>query len=243
MKVERNNPTRPTRSVAQAAYAKRIEATEGGAAAEATGPSASVLGIPEAEFTPRVRDAIMGLMGEVDNLRRELNQTRAKLDEVEKAADQDVMLPLLNRRAFVRELTRYIAVTGRYNTPASLIYFDLNHLKKTNDTHGHAAGDAVLSHFADVLLKHVRDTDCVGRLGGDEFGVLLSHASHEHALRKADALAEKLKSSPTKWQGQDIFVSFAYGAFQLQSGDNPDTAMARADEAMYAQKKQNRSAE
>ena len=52
------------------------------------------------------------------------------------------MLPLLNRRAFVRELTRYIAFTGRYNTPASLIYFDLNHLKKTNDTYGHAAGDA-----------------------------------------------------------------------------------------------------
>jgi diguanylate cyclase (GGDEF)-like protein len=243
MKVERNNPTRPTRSVAQAAYAKRIEATDGAGAADALTPSATVLGIPEAEFTPRVRDAIMGLMGEVDSLRRELYQTRSKLDEAEKAADQDVMLPLLNRRAFVRELARYIAVTGRYNTPASLIYFDLNHLKKTNDTHGHAAGDAVLAHFADVLLKHVRDSDCVGRLGGDEFGVLLSHANQEQALRKADTLAEKLKSSPTRWEGQEIFVSFAYGAFQLQSGDNPDTAMARADQAMYAQKKQNRTAE
>lgn len=243
MKVERNNPTRPTRSVAQAAYAKRIEAADGAAASGALTPSASVLGIPEAEFTPRVRDAIMGLMGEVDSLRRELTQTRAQLDEAEKAADQDVMLPLLNRRAFVRELARYIAVTGRYNTPASLIYFDLNHLKKTNDTHGHAAGDAVLTHFADVLLKHVRESDCVGRLGGDEFGVLLSHANQEHALRKADALAEKLKSSPTKWDGQDIFVSFAYGAFELKSGDNPDVAMARADEAMYAQKKQNRATE
>lgn len=240
MKVERNNPTRPTRSVAQTAYAKRIEATEGAGSADAAGSTASVLGIPETEFTPRVRDAIMGLMGEVDTLRRELNQTRAKLDEAEKTADQDVMLPLLNRRAFVRELTRYIAVTGRYNTPASLIYFDLNHLKKTNDTHGHAAGDAVLGHFADVLLKHVRDSDCVGRLGGDEFGVLLSHANQAQALKKADTLAEALKSSPTKWDGQDIFVSFAYGAFELQSGDNPDTAMARADQAMYAQKKLNR---
>src|SRR5688572_18840753 len=100
MKVERNNPTRPARSVAQTAYAKRIEATESAGSAEAVGLTASVLGIPEAEFTPRVRDAIMGLMGEVDTLRRELNQTRAKLDEAEKTADQDVMLPLLNRRAF-----------------------------------------------------------------------------------------------------------------------------------------------
>ncbi len=103
----------------------------------------------------------MGLMGEVDSLRRELNQTRTRLEEVEKTADQDQLLPLRNRRAFVRELARYIAFTGRYNTPASLIYFDMNLLKKVNDTYGHAAGDAVLQHFADVLLQHVRDTDCV----------------------------------------------------------------------------------
>ncbi|HMH64184.1 MAG TPA: GGDEF domain-containing protein [Rhizomicrobium sp.] len=242
MKVERNSPSRPARSVAQAAYARRIEATDSLADVDAVMPAASVLGIPEAEFTPKVRDAIMGLMSEVDSLRRELTQTRARLEDVEKTADQDGMLPLLNRRAFVRELTRYISFTGRYNTPASLIYFDLNHLKKTNDELGHAAGDAVLAHFADVLQAHVRDSDCVGRLGGDEFGVLLSHANQEQALKKADGLAEALKGSPTLWNGHSIPVSFAYGAFELQSGDNPDLAMARADQAMYAQKKLQRSA-
>lgn len=241
MKVDRNSPVRPARSVAQAAYARRIEASDGVGRVDAVTPAASVLGIPDAEFTPRVRDAIMGLMTEVDSLRRELTQTRARLDEVEKTADQDGMLPLLNRRAFVRELTRYIAFTGRYNTPASLIYFDLNHLKRTNDTHGHAAGDAVLTHFASVLLGHVRDSDCVGRLGGDEFGVLLSHANQEQALKKADTLAEALKASPTIWNGETIPVSFAYGAFELKSGDSPDLAMARADQAMYAQKKMQRA--
>ncbi len=242
MKVERNSPARPARSVAQTAYARRIEAAGGIGGADSVDASASVLGIPENEFTPRVRDAIMSLMSEVDNLRRELTQTRSRLDEVEKKADQDGMLPLLNRRAFVRELTRYIAFTGRYNTPASLIYFDLNYLKKTNDELGHAAGDAVLAHFSDVLQAHVRDSDCVGRLGGDEFGVLLSHANQEQALKKADALADALKASPTLWNGHSIPVSFAYGAFELKSGDNPDTAMARADQAMYAQKKSQRAA-
>jgi len=242
MKVERNSPSRPARSVAQSAYARRIEAAGGVTSVDAVLPTANVLGIPEDEFTPKVRDAIMGLMNEVENLRRELGQTRARLDEVEKTADQDAMLPLLNRRAFVRELTRYIAFTGRYNTPASLIYFDLNHLKKTNDTYGHAAGDAVLSHFADVLQAHVRDSDCVGRLGGDEFGVLLSHANQEQALKKAATLAAAIEASPTNWNGDRIPISFAYGAFELKSGDNPDTAMARADQAMYAQKKAQRSA-
>jgi len=242
MKVERNSPVRPARSVAKAAYARRIEASGGIDSVDAVMPAASVLGIPDTEFTPRVRDAIMGLMGEVDTLRRELTATRTRLEEVEKTADQDGMLPLLNRRAFVRELARYIAITGRYNTPASLIYFDLNYLKKTNDELGHAAGDAVLSHFADVLGAHTRDTDSVGRLGGDEFGVLLSHANQEQALHKADRLAEALKASPTLWNGHVIPVSFAYGAFELQSGDNPDLAMARADQAMYAQKKSQRNA-
>ena len=242
MKIERSSATRAPRSAGATAYARRVEAAAAVAAVEEAMP-ASVLGIPEQEFTPRVRDAIMGLMGEVDTLRRELSQTKARLDEVEKAADQDQLLPLLNRRAFVRELTRYIGFTGRYKTPASLIYFDLNHFKQINDNHGHAGGDAALKHFAETLLSHVRDSDCVGRLGGDEFGVLLTHADQETALKKADVLAQALHAAPTQWNGQEIVVSFSYGAFELKAGDNADQAMARADEAMYAQKRAGRAAE
>ena len=241
MKVERPSPVRPARAVA-AAYARRVEAAAAIDAVEQIVP-AIVLGIPEAEFTPRVRDAIMGLMSEVDTLRRELSQTRARLDEAERAADQDHMLPLLNRRAFVRELARYIAFTGRYNTPASLIYFDLNHLKTTNDTLGHAAGDAVLAQFSTVLLAQVRESDCVGRLGGDEFAILLSHANQEQAVKKADVLAEAVKAQPAQWNGHSIPVSFAYGAFELKPGDNADIALARADEAMYAQKRASKTEE
>ena len=242
MKIEGNRSTGAVRSVAAAAYARRTGTAEAAGATEPAEAVTSVMGIPESEFTPRVRDAVMGLMQEVESLRRELQEPRSGRDEVEKAADRDGMLPLLNRRAFVRELARYIALTGRYNTPASLIYFDLNDLKRTNDTHGHAAGDAVLAHFADVLVAHVRESDSVGRLGGDEFGVLLSHANLEQASKKADALAEALQGSPTRWLGKTIPVSFAYGAFQLNPGDNPDLAMARADEAMYRQKRQAKTA-
>src|SRR5215467_7953058 len=95
--------------------------------------SASVLGIPEQEFTPRVRDAIMTLMHEVDVLRRELDQTRSRLDDLVKAADQDMLLPILNRRAFVRELSRFIGFAERYGTPSSVVYFDLNNFKHIND--------------------------------------------------------------------------------------------------------------
>lgn len=242
MKIEPSRATRAPRSAGAAAYARRVEAAAGVSSVDEIAPT-SVLGIPEAEFTPRVRDAIMGLLSEVDTLRRELTQTRARLDEVEKAADQDQLLPLLNRRAFVRELTRYIGFTDRYKTPASLIYFDLNQFKQINDNHGHAGGDAALKHFAETLLSHVRDSDCVGRLGGDEFGVLLTHADQDTALKKADVLAEALRATPTIWNGAPIVVGFSYGAFELKAGDNADQAMARADEAMYAQKRAGRAAE
>ncbi len=234
MKVDRVNTLTRSRAVGAAAYARQAESVS---ALEPVAASASVLGIPESEFTPRVRDAIMTLMGEVDTLRRELQQTRVRLDEAEKAADQDHLLPLLNRRAFVRELTRYIAFAGRYGTPASLVYFDLDGFKLVNDTFGHAAGDAVLEHFSKILLANVRDSDVVGRLGGDEFGVLLSHANQDQAHKKADSLARDLNQSHALWQGRAIPASFSYGAFELKAGEDAATAMARADEAMYAQKR------
>lgn len=237
MKIERTGPARATRATGAAAYARQAESLAAPVSPATAGATASVLGIPESEFTPRVRDAIVTLMGEVDSLRRELQATRNRLDEAEKNADQDQLLPLLNRRAFVRELTRYIAFAGRYGTPASLIYFDLNGFKAINDSYGHAGGDAVLKNFAGVLSDNVRDSDCVGRLGGDEFGVLLSHADQAQAHKKADILAEKLRAAPTSWASKSIPVSFAYGAFELKSGDDADLAIARADEAMYAHKR------
>lgn len=239
MKIDKTGSPSNIRATGAAAYARQAKAVE---AVQAPAPltSASVLGIPEVEFTPRVREAIITLMGEVDNLRKELQKTRDRLEEVERYADQDHLLPLLNRRAFVRELTRYISFAGRYGTPATLLYFDLDGFKQVNDSYGHAAGDAVLGQFANVLLSQTRDSDVVGRLGGDEFGVLLAHANVEQGRRKADQLAERLKASPASWQGKEIPIAFSYGAFELKGDDTPDMAMARADEAMYAQKRAGR---
>lgn len=236
MKIDRTGRAQLASRVGAAGYARRAETPAPAANAEVASVT-SILGIPEDEFTPRVRDAIMGLMQEVDSLRRELGQVRERLDTAERDADQDHLLPLLNRRAFVRELTRSIGLASRYGTASSLIYFDLDGFKQVNDTHGHAAGDAVLNHFAQTLMEHVRDSDVVGRLGGDEFGVILSHASQIVAHKKAATLAETLASVPARWDGQTIPVGFSYGTFELISGADADNAIARADAAMYAQKK------
>lgn len=198
---------------------------------------ADVLGIPEAEFTPRVRDAIVMLMAEVDRLRQELEQVKKRLTAAETEADQDDLVPVLNRRAFVREMSRIMSFGERYDLAASLIYFDLDGFKAVNDTYGHAAGDAALIHVAGLLTTNVRESDVVGRLGGDEFGVILAKADIGQAQKKATSLANLFEARPFVWEGRALSLSIAFGVCMFQRGDSVASAMANADKAMYASKR------
>jgi len=218
----------PTRRAGSAAGVQSVRATH---------DVSAVLGIPEAEFTPRVRDAIMVLMAEVDRLRQQLELIKKRLEAAETEADQDDLLPVLNRRAFVREMSRIMSFGDRYDLAASLIYFDLDGFKAVNDSFGHAAGDAALLHVAGLLTANVRESDVVGRLGGDEFGVILAKADIAQAQKKAATLAELFAAKPFTWEGRVLPLSFAFGVCMFQKGESVASAMANADKAMYASKR------
>ena len=218
-----------------AVYTRTAEAVAP-AATRPAADSASVLGIPDQELTPKVRNAIMRLMAEVDALRRDLERSRERIAYLERLADQDALAPVANRRAFVRELSRVMAFSERYNAPASIIYFDVNGLKPINDTWGHPAGDAALMRVADVLVDNVRESDIVGRLGGDEFGVILSQADEATASEKARALVATIEAKPLDWQGEPIPIHVSYGVYTFRGGDSAGEALAAADRAMYAHK-------
>jgi diguanylate cyclase (GGDEF)-like protein len=113
-----------------------------------------------------------------------------------------------------------------------------------NDTYGHAAGDAVIAHVARILVLHVRDSDIVGRLGGDEFGVILAYPDEAGAREKAESLAQAVSAEPVDWNGVTIPASVSWGVHTFRSGDNAGQALdaaaqaiEAADRAMYAQKK------
>lgn len=216
--------------------ARYAAATQQAAAPATAADKATVMGIPEAELTPKVRAAIMTLMEEVQNLRRDLDKAQAKLGQLEQLADQDALAPVYNRRAFVRELNRVISFSQRYSAPSSLIYFDINGFKKINDEHGHAAGDAALLHVAQTLLAHVRESDTVARLGGDEFGVILAQSDDVQAAQKARLLADRIAARPVEHQGAAFTVTVAFGAATFRPGEDADAALAAADRAMYAHK-------
>jgi diguanylate cyclase (GGDEF)-like protein len=181
-------------------------------------------------------------MTEIDRLRRELGRTQARLGEVERMADQDALVPLNNRRAFMREMSRVLHFAGRYGSQASLIYLDLNGLKQINDTLGHAAGDAAISKVAELLKHSVRDFDVVGRLGGDEFAVVLAQTPLDQARDRAEQLAGTIRATTIPWHEHLIKLDTAYGVYPLEVDADPAAALAAADRAMYAQKQRMKQA-
>jgi diguanylate cyclase (GGDEF)-like protein len=236
MKITDAKPLAGARPVASAAAAK----VRAGQTSVAQGPvdSASILGIPEAEFTPKVRDAIMGLMREVDRFRQELERAKSRIDHLEKLSENDPLTPILNRRGFIREMTRVKSFVDRYETPAALVFFDLNNFKPVNDTYGHAAGDEVLQRVAEILVENTRDSDVIGRLGGDEFGVILVNNRADVAATKAQKLADAIATLRFAAKGAEYGVTASYGVYIFEPGDDPAQALAKADEAMYASKRQ-----
>ena len=208
-----------------------LQRAAGGPAQAMRAPdSAAFLGLGEDDLTPAVQAALGQLFTEIDELRKEVARLRAHLAEAEDLADSDVLTPLLNRRAFVRELGRARTFAGRYGFPASLVYFDLDGFKALNDGHGHAAGDAALMAVAERLIANVRDSDIVGRMGGDEFAVVLVQTDRATAETKAAILADAIETA-----GPGLRVS--YGVRELDPEVEPETLIADADAAMFAAKR------
>jgi diguanylate cyclase (GGDEF)-like protein len=199
-------------------------------------PNGDRLGIPKDELTPNVLQALTRMQAQIDALRADRASLGARLRQAEDLADTDTLVPVFNRRAFVRELTRVMSFAQRYDVQASLVYFDLDGFKQINDRFGHPAGDAILKAVGTVLLTHIRESDLAGRVGGDEFAVILAKAGPIDARQKGQQLADAIREIRVPHLGQMLSVGAAFGAYTFAPNDTPEQALSRADEAMYAQK-------
>ena len=182
------------------------------------------------------RAIVMRLAAEVDALAAELKASHARITDLEARVDIDPLTDTLNRRGFERELNRSLAYVKRYGTSAALVYVDLDQFKPVNDRHGHAAGDAVLKAVAAALVRNVRASDVVARMGGDEFAVLLWNVHGPAAADKAAALETAVYSTPVSWGVSTLVVGASAGVALLGALDAPADVLARADAAMYARK-------
>lgn len=181
------------------------------------------------------------LRAEIGRLKRELASAQARITELEARADVDPLLDVLNRRGFERALARLLAHMRRYGTPAALMFIDLDGFKAVNDAHGHAAGDMLLRAVAAELAAHVRASDLVGRLGGDEFGVLLWNIGAAPAEAKARDLETLIGSVTVAHGAARLAVGASAGMVTLEAGATPAEMIAAADRAMYARKRERRA--
>jgi len=179
-----------------------------------------------------LRSVVMHLTARVDALTGELDQARRQVAELETAADEDTLMPVLNRRGFMRELDRAIAFVGRYETPAALVRVDVDDLDALKEAYGHRAGDAILRDVATRVKSNLRASDIVGRLGGSETGMILWAASQGDAARKAAALAKAIMAEPVCFGGLEIRIAVSVGAAELLREDSTETAMKRAGAAI-----------
>lgn len=173
------------------------------------------------------------LLEEIARLRAEIARLESKVGELDRLAHRDPLVPLANRRGMLRELETMIARHERHDSPAAVLFVDLNGLKMLNDSFGHMGGDAALVTVAEKLIEGTRATDCVARLGGDEFCVLLEHADEKSAIETAERLVAIIADEECLFEGSPMSLSVAIGVTLIEKGDTPATVLARADKAMY----------
>lgn len=172
---------------------------------------------------------------------RDVTAHRKMQEDLAKMASIDELTGLFNRRVFMEYLEQEISRFKRYKKTAIVMMLDLDHFKKINDTLGHAAGDMVLRQFGGLLEATIRETDISGRIGGEEFALLLPETTLDDAMRLAKRILKNVRESIVKTAAGDVRYTTSIGFAQLQQDDTHiDQLMARADAALYRAKNKGR---
>jgi diguanylate cyclase (GGDEF)-like protein len=189
-----------------------------------------------------IRDA-RGTVTAVSAIVRDVTENKRLEQRLRQLATHDPLTGLLNRGAFDAELARSIAFARRYDSAAALVLLDIDHFKYINDTYGHAVGDATLRRVADILQRRLRQTDVLGRLGGDEFGLILTGTPAVTALGVADACLEVIRADTSLYPGGHVIrltASIGLTAIHPAGDATPEDIPKRADIAMYEAKETGR---
>ncbi len=169
-------------------------------------------------------------------------RSKALRDDLIRHATRDALTGLLNRRELDARTAAAIAHAGRYDRPLSCAMVDVDHFKAVNDRYGHAAGDAVLCEAATRLRETCRETDTVGRYGGEEFVVLLPETSAEEAMVAANRVRSAFHDAPFTAGGVDLHLTASIGvATWAPSMSVPASLYSAADRALYQAKEAGRN--
>jgi diguanylate cyclase (GGDEF)-like protein len=198
-------------------------------------------------FRIKVTEAIFGLVALIvlfnaytiyqqvliKRLRRQLAEKQHHSMILRDLAMIDALTGLYNRRFAEQRLAAEVARSARKGHPLTVVVLDLDEFKLINDTYGHPAGDLVLQEFAAALNRAIRRGDLAVRMGGDEFLLILPECNHE----QLKLVLDRLGPLDLAWEGRKFPIKYSAGWKDYASGDQPDSMLAAADQALYANKR------
>lgn len=175
-------------------------------------------------------------------VKEDVSERKELVAQLTRDAMTDPLTGMLNRRAFVHQLEAEMARGGRHARVCALLMLDLDHFKHVNDTFGHAAGDEVLRHVTACASATLRRIDRIGRLGGEEFGILLPETGLEGAIELAERVRSTIEETPIRLDDCVINITTSIGLTMIRSSDTDvDQALARADANLYQAKSSGRN--
>ncbi len=174
---------------------------------------------------------------------QDISERKRMEAELRELAATDALTGLPNRRHFMLQLGSELARVQRQpNLKSALLMLDLDHFKLVNDTYGHGVGDAVLRHFAELAGNEMRKVDTLGRLGGEEFAILLPDTDLPGAQFVAERLRQRLEASAFLSKGQPVALTVSVGIGLIDSADHSvEAVLARCDQALYVAKRKGRN--
>lgn len=169
-------------------------------------------------------------------------RNEALIAELESQAFRDSLTGIVNRRYFLATAERHLLAARQHANPLALLIIDLDHFKQINDQYGHLAGDEVLVAVVDACVHHLRSGDCLGRLGGEEFALLLPDATWSEAMETAERLRRATETLAVAVGDNVVHPTVSIGVALLATTDGSlSSLMHRADLAMYSAKMQGRN--
>ena len=191
-------------------------------------------------FDPAELMARIGVGRRIIDLHRQIDAKNKLLEEM---AHSDPLTGLPNRRAIEEWAGRQLRGAARHGFPYWVVLADLDSFKSINDTHGHAGGDALLQKFAEILKTVIRASDICGRLGGDEFMLVITHVEADAIQKTVQRFCEKLAAQEFQLGDEKVSITASFGiaGFHGKEIVDFDTLVRRADKALYAAKRSGRN--
>lgn len=178
-------------------------------------------------------------------LREEITARQTAEQRLRHLSETDALTGLANRRAFDQQLQQEFQRYQRYHRPFCIVMADIDWFKQVNDTYGHATGDHVLTEFAWRLRDHIRKTDYLARLGGEEFAILMPETHPLEAQNRIESLQQSISNAPfllTEPHIKPLMISASFGISCANPSDHaPDSVLIRADKALYQAKDSGRN--